>query len=154
MPLMSFQTSENGCCCLDIRPYWAFWKLCGIVERTLDPVLVYHQLTWSKNKSLNFCVLVSASEKGDFSSYVLSTYSQWNNFKYAHHPGLAFFFNSLFGTLYSWSCLWSAYCCAKAFVKSQSSFNWGLILLAMTSLIMDLAVQPCRDLAEPQQLYY
>lgn len=59
----------------------------------------------------------------------------------------------MFGTLHNWPSLWSVYCLVKAFVKSQGLYNWGLILLAMTSLIMDLAGQPRWDLDESQQLY-
>lgn len=62
---------------------------------------------------------------------------------------LIFSLLAMFGTLHSWSSLWSLYCLGKAFVKSQALFNWGLILLAVTSLIMDLAGRPCRDLLSP-----
>lgn len=60
---------------------------------------------------------------------------------------------ALFGTPHSWSSLWSVYCSVKAFVKSRGLFSRGLVLLAVTSLITDLAGQPCQDLAGPQQLH-
>lgn len=140
----------NECCGQDIRPYWALWKLCGIVERAPDPVLIYHPLTWSKSESLTFWALMSAPDKGHWSSDVLPStvkettlnISKWwyhffpVRFYFCPNPGWVFFFESLFGTLCSWLSLWSVYCLVKAFVKSQCSFTWGLILLAMTSLIM------------------
>lgn len=79
MPVMSSQTRK---CCQDIRPYWALWKLCGVVERAPDPVLVYHPLTWPKSESLTFWALMSAPDKGDCSCDVLPRYSEGNNLEY------------------------------------------------------------------------
>lgn len=36
---------------------------------------------------------------------------------------LIFSLLAMFGTLHSWSSLWSLYCLGKAFVKSQALFN-------------------------------
>ena len=111
----------------------------------------------SKGEFLNLWALVSAFETWDPSSYVLSIFREGNDL---HSPkwccisphqillllitlhgcsSLSLLLLVMFGTLHSWPSPWSVCCLVKAVVKSQGLFNRGLILLAMTSLIMDLA---------------
>lgn len=163
-----------GSCCVDTRPCQVLWKLRGVAEHTVDSGSTTN-LPVVKSAFLNLWALVSASKKWDPSSYVPSKHSEGNDLQ---HPQMtvpffphqillppttldwcsylllySHFMSGIFGTFHSWPSFWSVYCLVKAFVKSPGLFNWRLILLAMISLIMALARQPCWDLAEPQQLY-
>lgn len=156
-----FPELGNVCSCLVIRFCQILWKWCDRVGMTLDSLILPPTYLCLRASSLNLWALVSAFWKPyEIPPAMYFPYSGKGNG--LHSPkwccvsirfllllitlhgcsSLSLSLLVMFGTLHNWPSLWSVYCLVKAFVKSQGLYNWGLILLAMTSLIMDLAGQP------------